>query len=116
MTAAREPNHGGQMKKITGLNQKISPIVEEAAEQMPTYRRLYRMAVGGSLGKSGEEAIDLFQLGLKLRQEEDTITLEDAEFKLLKEAVSKNGGQQPFVAHIHGQMMIRLREDEARKD
>jgi hypothetical protein len=104
------------MKKLTGLNEKVSPISDDdprAGDIMPTFRRIYRMAIGNSLAKSGDEAIDLFQLGLKLRQEENEISLEDAEFRLLKESLARNAGQ--LVAHIQGQALLRLKTAEEAK-
>lgn len=103
------------MKTLTRLNDKLDPIFDEekAGASMPTFRRLYRLALGNSMAKNPDEAVDLVQVGLKLKLEEDAVNLEDAEFALLKDAVTRNS--QSMVAQLFGQLVIRLRDDEARK-
>ena len=101
------------MKKVAGLDEKLSPIEEipkGVESKIPTYRHMYKTAVSGNLGKSGEDAVEHYQLGLKLRIEGDTIDLEDAEFKLLTAAVEKNPIQ--WQAHYHAQVVLKLRGAE----
>lgn len=104
------------MKKIKGLEDKLSPIEElpkGVDVKLPTYRAMFKAAVGNSLGKSGEESIDLYQVGMKLKIEGDSIDLEDAEFKLLREACEKNPAQ--WTAHYHAQVLMKLKEAEIEK-
>jgi hypothetical protein len=103
------------MKKLTRLNDKLDPIFDEekASANMPTFRRLYRVCLGNALAKTPDEAVDLVQVGLKLRLEDADVPLEDAEFALLKDAVTRNS--QSMVAQLQGQLILRLREDENHK-
>ena len=102
------------MKKLRGLDDRPQPLEKdtskEVREQIPKFRRLYKMAVGNAMGRDAENAIELYQVGLKLRIDSDTIELEDAEFKLLKEKVEGNDAK--FASTIHAQMILRIREDE----
>lgn len=104
------------MKTIKGVDEKPEHFQEDVPAEViatiPTYRRMFKAAVGMGLSKGGENAIDLVQLGLKLRIEGD-ITLEDAEFKLLKERCSENPAQ--WQAHFHGLVMLKLKEAENAK-
>jgi len=101
------------MKTLKGLDEKLSTIEEIPAgvdAKLPTYRLMYKAAVGGSLAKSGDEAVEHYQLGLKLRIEGNEIDLEDAEFKLLKAAVEKNPSQ--WNAHFHAQVVLKIKDSE----
>ena len=105
------------MKTIKNVDSKPEhfqdDIAPEVAATIPTYRKMFKAAVGMGLAKDGENAIDLVQLGLKLRVDGD-INLEDAEFKLLKERCSQNPAQ--WTAHFHGQVMMKLKEAEKEGD
>jgi len=103
------------MKTLTGLNEKLQALNdEEKQENIPTFKRVYRILLGNSLATSGEDAIEMMQLGLKLRQDETSIKVEDAEFKLLKSVAERN--EPRYVAHILAQILIRLKADEERKE
>lgn len=101
------------MKTIKDVDAKPTHFQDDlpadAAAAMPTYRKMFKAAVGMGMAKDGENAIDLMQLGLKLKVDGD-IQLEDAEFKLLKQRCSENPAQ--WLAHFHGQVMLKLREAE----
>ena len=101
------------MKKVKGLDEKLS-TVEDIPDgtnlKVPTYRMMFKSAVGGSLAKSGDDAIEHYQLGLKLRLDGNEIDLEDAEFKLLKGVVEKNPSQ--WAAHFHAQVVLKIKESE----
>lgn len=101
------------MKTLTGLDTKPEPIEEstpkEILETFPTYRKLLKNCIGISKAKDGDESIDLLQLGLKLKVEGD-VSLEDAEFKMLKEKCSNN--PLNWESHYQGQVMLKLKEAE----
>lgn len=101
------------MKTIKGIEEKLS-LVEDVAPgadvQLPSYRQMFKAAVGNSLGKDGDNSIDLYQLGLKLKVEGKSLDLEDAEFKLLKTACETNPAQ--WKAHFHAQVLIKLKDSE----
>jgi hypothetical protein len=72
---------------------------------------MYRTVVSMSLGNSGDQALEMFELGLKIKQSKtDDIELEDAEFKLLHEKVKENTLKQP--AHFLGQLLSKLKQAE----
>ena len=104
------------MKILKGLNNKPEILEEnptaEMTKDVPTYRRLFKMVVGNSIAKEKtEEAVDMVQVAMKLRIDEDTIPLEDAQFKILREKVIDNDVK--LTALFQGQMIILL--DEAKK-
>ena len=101
------------MKKVKGLEEKLSPLEEipkGVDAKLPTYRLMYKAAVGGMLGKSGEDAVDHYQLGLKLKLEGNEIDLEDAEFKLLQAACNENPAK--WTAHYHAQVILKIKDSE----
>lgn len=101
------------MKTIKGIDDKPThwqdDIAPEVLATIPSFRKMFKAALGMGAAKDGENAIDLFQVGLKLKVEGD-ISLEDAEFKLLKDRCSQNPAQ--WQAHFHGQVMLKLKEAE----
>lgn len=105
------------MKTIKDVDTKPSHFQDdlppEAEASMPTFRKMFKAAVGMGMAKDGENAIDLLQVGLKLKLDGADISLEDAEFKLLKERCSANPAQ--WVTHFHGQVMLKLQEAEKEK-
>lgn len=104
------------MKTIKNIDDKLmyfqdidDPLIQA---QLPTYRRMMKSAVAMAVAP-GEQAIDLYQLGLKFAWSEGQtyvadLKLEDAEFKLLQEVVTKNPAA--WMSHYLAQVMIRLRE------
>lgn len=105
------------MKTLKDLDTHLVHFEEDlpidTVAQLPTYRKMYKAALGMVSSKNGEEAIDLYQVGLKLKLNEPQIDLEDAEFKLLKEACAKNPVQ--WMAHYHAQVVLKLKEAEQLK-
>lgn len=105
------------MKTITAVDTKPTHFQDEVTPDvvasMPTYRKMFRAVCGMGLAKSGEEAMDLVQIGLKMQLADPDISLEDAEFRLLKERCEKNPVQ--WQAHFHGQVMLKLKEAETSK-
>jgi len=102
------------MKTIDKLDDTPEPI--EALPQgvkLPTYRQLFKAAIGNALGKSSEEAIELFHVGVKVKDAKDELVLEDAEFKLLKEKCEANPAQ--WTAHFHAQVVLKLKKSEETK-
>lgn len=103
------------MKTLKDLDAKPEPMQEDTPAEIiatfPTYRKLMKSAVGTTVAKSGEEAIDLVQLGLKLKIDGD-VSIEDAEFKLLKEKCEAN--PMKWESHYHGQILLKLREAEGK--
>jgi len=101
------------MIKLNGLDSRPEPIEEGNKEEqmrLPTFRRLFGIAIGNSLGKSAEEAMDIIGLLTKLRATGDEIEFEDAEFKILKTNVFEN--QARILAVLHGQMCLLIQKAE----
>lgn len=99
------------MKTLKGLNSKPETLDEnptsELMKDIPTYRRLFKMVVGNSMAtEKTEQAVDMVQIAMKLRIEDDSIPLEDAQFKLLREKVIDN--QIRLTALFQGQMISLL--------
>lgn len=102
------------MKVIKGVNEKLDLFsISEEGEQKDkaSFKDMYRTVISLSLGNSGDQALEMFELGLKLKNTKtDDVELEDAEFKLLKEKVQENKLQQP--AHFLGQLLKKLKAAE----
>ena len=101
-----------KMKILKGLDTKPSTIEDEITEAqrdtIPTFRRCFKILVGNCIPKpQTDEAVDLWQIGLKLKQEGD-VPIEDAQYKLLLSKSKENPTQ--FTAHILGQMIELLNE------
>ena len=94
-------------EKPTHFREDISP---EELENLPTFRRLFLNQLGGSQGENGEEAIEMYQLGLKIRSATESVDLEDAQFKILKKVCEKNKIQ--WLSHFHAQVLLLLKESE----
>jgi len=102
------------MKTLKGLDQKpvlIDDVTDEKVlETIPTFRKMLKIVAGNSQPKAGtDEAIDLFQIGLKLKSDGD-VALEDAEFRLLHNKCKDNPAN--FTSHILGQILLMLKEAE----
>ena len=95
------------LEKPTHYNEAASP---EENEILPTFRRLLLNQLGASPGENGEEAIEMYQIGLKIRSANESVELEDAEFKILKKVCEKNKIQ--WLSHFHAQVLLLLRESE----
>jgi hypothetical protein len=96
------------MKTLSGLDDKPVPINDDDdTTNIVSYRKMFQHAVALAVPKSGVHAVDLFQLGLKLKLD-GAVALENAEFKLLEEVVEANPLQQR--AHFLGQAMLKLKE------
>jgi len=99
------------MKTLKGIKAKPEPLdPEQKLDGIPTYQTMMKYSVSMNLGKSAENSIECYQVGLKLKLDQDEIQLEDAEFKVLKEAVEAN--PMRYMAHFHGQLMLKIREWE----
>lgn len=100
------------MKEIKGINEKLDLFTlndEGQQKDKSSFKDMYRTIVSLSLGKSGEQSLEMFELGLKIKKHEgDVLKLEDAEFKLLKSKVEDNVTQVP--AFFHAQLLIKLRD------
>ena len=102
------------MKTLKGLDQKPGTIEETTderiLEQIPSFRRLLKILVGNCVPKPNtDESVDLWQIGLKLKQEGD-VQVEEAEFNLIRSKAKENPTQ--FTAHILGQLLNLLKEAE----
>lgn len=102
------------MKTLKDIDSKPIPFEEdipaEALERIPTFRKLFKSSVGMLIKSNGDQAIDLYQLGLKLKLSEQDISLEDAEFNMLKDACNQN--PMNWIAHFLAQVMLKLKESE----
>lgn len=102
------------MKVIKGVSEKLDVFTlseDGETKDKASFKDTFRTIVSLSLGKSSEQALEMFELGLKLKNcKEDDLSLEDAEFKLLKEKVEANMTQQ--AAFFHAQLLKKLKEAE----
>ena len=99
------------MKTIKGLNTKPVSVDEEVEmEEASTFKRYMKDQVALHIPKGGQNSIELYQVGLKLKQTEDEIAFEDAEFNLLKSTINQNPAGQRN--HIHAQICMLLNEAE----
>lgn len=101
------------MKTIKGITEKLEvfSLKDESEYDKTSFQDVFRTIISLSLGKSGEQALEMFELGLKLKKNKETdLELEDAEFKLLKDYVHENKTQQPVF--FHGQLLKKLKEAE----
>lgn len=104
------------MKTLKGMLGKpigIHPDKEEANRALPTFREMLKDCVSLGMSEPSKSALESFQLGLKLMQEQEEIKLEDAELRLLKDAVLKNAPR--FVDHYKGQLELKIKEAEEDK-
>lgn len=105
------------MKTLKGLLTKPVGIDEEkkeAVDALPVFRIMFKNCISYIVPKAGEDSLAIYQVGMKLMQDQDEIKLEDAEFKLLKEAVGKN--PQGLLLHYHGQLMLKIKESEKEEE
>ena len=111
------------MKTLKRLNDKPSHFLTEGMcpncqqtinefdlTKMATFRRLFLNQLGASRADSGEEAIEMAQLGLQLRQDKPEIDIEDAQYKLLKKYCERN--QINWAAHFQAQVLTLLKDSE----
>lgn len=100
------------MKTIKNIDEVVEHFDKDLEKQFniqpQTYRKMFKSAIGIGLTKNAEEAIDLIQIGLKLKIDSSDIVLEDVEFKMLKERCELNFPQ--WGAHFHGMVLLKLRE------
>lgn len=99
------------MKTIKNIDSRPTHF-DEGVDQstVPTYRNLLKGAIGICASNSPTEALDLYQIGMKLKLAESDISLEDAEFKLLKDKCDQNPSK--WFSHIFAQVILFLREAE----
>lgn len=102
------------MKTLKDIDSKPVPINEDDdMTRIATYRKMFQHVVALAAPKGGVHAVDLFQLGLKLKVDGD-VKLENAEFKLLKDAVEAN--PMEWRAHFLGQAVLKLDEADESKE
>jgi hypothetical protein len=100
------------MKKITGLDDKIVPLISDAdtpltqADDMPTVRQCLIVSVGKGNAKSADEARRCVRVVNKLRVGDNVIELADEEFLLVLQKVVAN--PNGFIADIQGQLIEKL--------
>lgn len=105
------------MKRIESLDEKLKhfdeAVGQAVGQNMPTFRRMFLNALGGGKADSGEEAITMFDLGIKIKNAGPAIDIEDSDFNILKgKCLSNPLGWQ---AHFLAQVIIKLNEAEAVK-
>lgn len=102
------------MKTIKQIDEKIEWFAEDLSEieksTLPTFRKLFKAAIGMGVSKNPEEAVDLYQIGLKLKIDGPDISLEDAEFKRLKECCNPNPAN--WISHVHACVLMKIKEAE----
>ena len=102
------------MKTIKNVDDNLQSFNDELSEEekrsLPTYRKAFKAILGMVLNNDPEKALDLAQVGLKFTLAQPDISLEDAEFKLLKEATNKNPSQ--LLNHFWAQILTKLKDAE----
>jgi hypothetical protein len=99
------------MKTITGLNDKLKAvdvgdeIPQEVQDQQATFKKLFRLSLAGAKG-TADRALEQYDLGAKLALAGDDASLEDAEYKLLKEVVRENPTQ--LIPYFLAQLLKKL--------
>lgn len=100
------------MKIIKRLNERLDHFDEKAdPSALPTIRQELVKQLGISLADNAEQAIDLFQLGLKIKNAGDSVSIEDSEFNLLRKVCEKN--QLKWMSHFQAQILLLLKQAEA---
>lgn len=96
------------MKKITGLNDKITPLTDEpgSLDAMPTVRQCLTVSVGKGSAKTADEARRITRIVNRLRGDAPEIEFQDEEFLLLIQKIIANA--HGFIADIQGQLLERL--------
>lgn len=88
------------MKEVSKLSTKCEPLTpREDPNAIPTFKDIYSECVGRFRAKeqSAKKNMQILDLTRKLLKAEDTLSLENADFDLLKEAVDQNApGYFPF--------------------
>lgn len=82
--------------------------MELAKENSVTLRRLLLQQVCAPRAKDEEEAIQVWQIGLKIRSAGDACELEDGEFALVCKRVKEN--PLGWVGHTQGWVAMKLQE------
>jgi hypothetical protein len=108
------------MKTLTGLADRTQPLEDQhltlPPEQMallaPTYQQIITKQLGMAAPRDPENAIWLFQVGMKIRSHKDAapLTLETADFNAMKDACEKNPAS--YIGFFQGQLIMKLREWE----
>lgn len=103
------------MKKITGLDERLDHfdmiVPEKQRPQLPTFRNLFVNCLGAARPDNGAQAIESFKAATKiLRAEGDSVLLEDAEFKLLREKCEKN--ELAWQSYYLAQVILRIDQAE----
>lgn len=106
------------MKTLTGLDEKLKhfddTMPEAVANNMPTFRKMLCNVLGAGQASSGDEALAMFGLGLKIRTATtDSVGVEDSDFAILKAKVA--GNPLGWMAHFLAQVVMKLKEAEAAK-
>lgn len=95
--------------KLANLNETLKPIEplpDVLNAKMPTFRVMYRSALGNAVGSEATQSVRLFQLEEKLRGDAPEIEITDDEALLLRAACLANPAR--WVAHYHAQVLISL--------
>jgi hypothetical protein len=97
------------MKTIKGIDDKLEKF-NPTDSDLQAFKDYFRAAVSLSISKAGDEAIEIFELGLKIKRATGDLQLEDAEFKRLKEKVDSNPIGWPN--WVHAQLVSKLKDSE----
>lgn len=100
------------MKVIKGINEKLKIFsLETEEDDKSSFSDMFRTTVALSVGRSPDQTLELLELGLKIKgNHSDNLSLEESDFKLLKEKVEANILQQ--ASFFHGQLLKKLKEAE----
>lgn len=103
------------MKRIMNIDEQLNDINEELLSEAelakrPRYRQNLIAACGLIATSDPNEAIALFDIGLKIKNSQQTLMLENAEYEKLKNCVEKNPTRLPSV--FFSQMIKKVRSAE----
>lgn len=101
------------MKTLRGIDDQLDDTINEKGKEVKErlkFRFCFRNLVSNHVSRSGQEAMEFIELGLKLGVDGADLELEDEEFKKLKEAVDANALKWPD--QIIGQLYKKIVQSE----
>lgn len=98
------------MKTITGLNERLVHFDDAAPEAiataLPTFKKMILNVLGGSAAANGEEAIAMYEIGMRMRALEDVIELKDEDHLMILSKLRPNS--LGWLAHYHAQVLLKV--------
>lgn len=107
------------MKKVTGLDEKLTHFIDEAPgdvlDTIPSYRQMYVRACGSAKPENPEDAVVNMEIAMKIKNtKDDFIDLENAEWEQLRSNTKQN--RMGWNSWFLSQMWKRLNISENGKE